>query len=152
MNPFYVQPYRCRWQEGHATTYHEDIQGNRWVDDDPEPARPCTNQTHDSACPGGRTSCDGSQIVDSIRSDIWTQDILGERRAQDERWGDQSHHPDLTWFAILTEEVGEVAQSILHDEFGGKAAGTLRAELVQVVTVGVAWLEAIDRRALGGAT
>jgi NTP pyrophosphatase (non-canonical NTP hydrolase) len=71
-----------------------------------------------------------------------------ERRAQIEQWGDQSGHPDTTWLAILTEEVGEAAQAVLHDKFGGKAAGELRWELIQVAAVAVAWIEAIDKRGL----
>ena len=50
------------------------------------------------------------------------------------------------WSAILGEEAGEVAQAALHDEFGGKAAGTVRAELVQLAAVGLAWIACIDRR------
>lgn len=72
--------------------------------------------------------------------------ILRERNRNLGRWGDQSAHPDTTWLAILTEEVGESAQAVLHNRFGGKAAGTLREELVQVAAVAVAWIEAIDKR------
>lgn len=77
-------------------------------------------------------------------------EIEFERDRQDQQWGDQSHHPDTTWLAILTEELGECAQAVLHDQFGGKAAGTLRDELVQVAAVAVAWIEAVDKRAAGG--
>lgn len=71
--------------------------------------------------------------------------VASERFRQDAKWGEQNHDA-YRWLAILTEELGEVAQAALHDEFGGKHAGTLRAELVQAVAVGMAWIECIDRR------
>ena len=39
--------------------------------------------------------------------------ILAERERQDAKWGQQDHG-HLFWFAILSEEVGEVAASILE--------------------------------------
>lgn len=71
--------------------------------------------------------------------------IVQERVRQGLKWGEQNHD-DKTWLAILTEEVGELAQAILHDEFGGRAAGTARTELVQVAAVAVQWLECMTRR------
>lgn len=91
-------------------------------------------------------------------------EILGEREAQDLKWGEQNH-PDgtggewharaavacreacndaaregrLTWRDILAEEFEEA----LAEESPIK----LREELVQVAAVAVAWIEAIDRRA-----
>lgn len=79
--------------------------------------------------------------------------ISEERERQDVKWGEQNHS-DEWWQLILTEEVGEVSQAILHDEFGGKAAGQVKAELVQLAAVAVAWLECIERREamkIGGA-
>ena len=73
------------------------------------------------------------------------RDIVEERRNQDKKWGEQNHD-DYIWHAILTEEIGEVSQAILHDRFGGAAAGTVRTELVQVAAVALAWIECIDRR------
>lgn len=49
--------------------------------------------------------------------------------------------------AVLTEEVGEVARALLDCE----SPERLRAELVQVAAVAVAWAEAIDTE-LGGAS
>lgn len=74
-----------------------------------------------------------------------THEILKERDRQDEKWGEQNHD-DYTFLAILTEEVGELAQAILHDQFGGKVAGTTKVELVQVAAVALQWLEAMERR------
>lgn len=44
------------------------------------------------------------------------------------------------WLAILVEEIGEIANALTYD---GK--GDLRAELVDVLAVGSAWIAAIDR-------
>lgn len=72
-------------------------------------------------------------------------DVSDERLAQNAKWG-QQNHSDEWWLAILGEEFGETSQAILHDRFGGKAAGTVRAELVQLAAVAMAWIECIDRR------
>lgn len=71
-------------------------------------------------------------------------DIANERRRQNKKWGEQNH-ADEWWLAVISEELGEVSQAILHNKFGGHAAGTLREELVQVAAVAVQWLECIDR-------
>lgn len=72
-------------------------------------------------------------------------EVAAECDRQDAKWGEQNHL-DPTWAAILGEEFGEACQALLHDEFGGRAAGTLRAELIQIAAVAVQWVEAIDRR------
>ncbi len=66
-------------------------------------------------------------------------EVMLERAAQDAKWGVQDH-PDLRWLAILTEEVGELAQALIE----GRAADA-RRELTQVTAVGLAWLEAMER-------
>jgi hypothetical protein len=89
--------------------------------------------------------------------------VTAERAKQDSKWGEQNH-PDgtgepheavlaeakrrlcetaagagaLTWRDILDEEVAEA--------FAETDPARLRAELVQVAAVAVAWIEAIDRR------
>lgn len=71
--------------------------------------------------------------------------VIDERDGQDEKWGEQNHD-DYRWLAILTEEIGEIAQACLHDEFGGKATGTVGKELIQAAAVIFGWLECIERR------
>ena len=94
-----------------------------------------------------------------MRRDQIISDIIAERERQSAKWGGPhqwghgdcsspdvagrvSAHPgaaDLLRSAILTEEVGEVARAVLD--------GTpylLRAELVQVAAVAVAWIEYLD--------
>jgi hypothetical protein len=93
------------------------------------------------------------------------KEVFFERQRQDAKWGVQSH-PDgtepspwrlhklavyrdrferhraegrLTWLDVLNEEVAEA--------FAESEPVKLRAELVQVAAVAVAWIEAIDRRA-----
>lgn len=71
-------------------------------------------------------------------------DVMKERSRQFAKWGEQNH--DLpTWMAILGEEFGELCQAVLHDQFGGHAAGTHRAEAVQVAAVAIQIIEYIDR-------
>ena len=72
-------------------------------------------------------------------------DVIAEMNSQDEKWGaDRDQHP-FVWNTILGEEVGEVCQAILHDEFGGSHAGTAREELVQVAAVALQFIEQYDR-------
>lgn len=94
-------------------------------------------------------------------------EILAERARQDAKWGEQNH-PDGTgglgrahdalearsecqrqfaegvgsWLDILDEEVAET--------FAEDDPARLRAELIQVAAVAVAWIEAIDRRSGNG--
>lgn len=72
-------------------------------------------------------------------------EIEAERNRQDAKFGEQAHE-DYIWAAIAGEEFGEVCQAMLHTQFGGKAAGTTRLELLHLTAVCVSWLEAIDRR------
>lgn len=66
-------------------------------------------------------------------------EISKERAEQDTKWGEQNHS-DLKWNAILLEEIGEVAKSILEN---GEVSET---ELIQVAAVAVAWVECYHRR------
>lgn len=77
-------------------------------------------------------------------------DVAGERAIQDAKWGEQSHDP-AWWLAILTEEVGEVAQEVLGLRFGeaAKAHGDLRTELLHVAAVAVSAIETLDFGAAG---
>ena len=89
---------------------------------------------------------DATDIIADVRySGVWGE-VARERDRQDARWGEQNHD-DYRWLAILTEEMGELAQAILHDEYGGKHAGTMREELVQVAAVAIQWLQCLDRAA-----
>lgn len=58
-----------------------------------------------------------------------------ERNRQDDKWGEQFHHP-IMWCAILGEEVGEVNKAALEENWE-----EYRKELIQVAAVAVAMLE-----------
>ena len=71
--------------------------------------------------------------------------VIAEMNRQDEKWGaDRDLHP-FVWQTILSEEVGEFSQAILHDEFGGHKLGTAREEMVQVAAVALQIIEHYDR-------
>jgi len=72
--------------------------------------------------------------------------VIDEMNRQDEKWGaDRNQHP-FVWQTILSEEVGEFSQAILHDEFGGHKSGTAREEMVQIAAVALQIIEYYDRR------
>lgn len=95
--------------------------------------------------------------------DFWdvVDEVHDERESQDAKWGEQNH-PDGTsdsyaLNAHVARENYELAEKltwrhILTEEFYEALAETdpvkLRAELIQVAAVAVAWIEAIDRRGL----
>ena len=71
--------------------------------------------------------------------------VIAEMNRQDKKWGaDRNQHP-FVWQTILSEEVGEFSQAILHDEFGGHKSGTAREEMVQVAAVALQIIEYYDR-------
>lgn len=72
------------------------------------------------------------------------REVVAERVRQDSKWGEQNHNP-AEWLAVLTEEVGEVAQEVLRARFGGRGLLAYRKELVQVAAVAVAMIECLDR-------
>lgn len=106
------------------------------------------------------------------------EEVSHERGRQNHKWGEQNH-PDgtrddrrllrdttlPTWGTIcyrarnLTDAAAEDGTvtflDILLEEvaeaFSEDVPARLRAELIQVAAVAVAWIEAIDRRAAGGA-
>lgn len=90
-------------------------------------------------------------------------DVAVERVAQDRKWGEQNH-PNGTGSQYehlateakrLTDEHAELGSityaDILREEFWEAMAESdpekLRAELIQVAAVAVAWVEKIDRDA-----
>jgi NTP pyrophosphatase (non-canonical NTP hydrolase) len=72
------------------------------------------------------------------------QDVIAERKRQDEKWGEQNHDP-ITYLAVLVEEVGEFAQAALHRQFGGPKADGLREEALHMAAVALAIVECLDR-------
>lgn len=90
-------------------------------------------------------------------------EVYAERVAQEEKWGEQNHE-DGTGFAYLKAQADKARREcdaaaaagrvtwrlILREEYrealAAPSVAELRAELVQVAAVAVAWIEAIDRR------
>lgn len=70
--------------------------------------------------------------------------VKEERSKQNDKWGEQDHEADV-WLVILFEEIGELAQAVLHDIFGDKATSTLKTELLHVAAISIQWLESIER-------
>ncbi len=84
----------------------------------------------------------------------WTgvlDEVAAERARQDRLWGEQNHDPQ-DYFAILSEEIGEVAKEVVEWRFNFEKEKRedrltfMRHELVQAAAVAVAMIEAIDRR------
>lgn len=75
-------------------------------------------------------------------------EVIIERKRQDDRWKEQNHS-DEWWLPILLEEIGEVSEAMLDDKFGQPPnlnQWEIRKELIEVVAVGIAWLECMNRR------
>lgn len=70
--------------------------------------------------------------------------VLEERTRQDIRFGPPDNDA-LTWLAVLGEEYGELCQAVLQTHYVGNKAKHLKAELIQVIAVGLAYLEQIER-------
>lgn len=76
------------------------------------------------------------------------KDIIAERQRQDDKFGADRNQHNYIWNAILLEEVGEASKECLEIDFDKKSERELRAELVQVAAVAVAWIENLDRKSL----
>lgn len=84
-------------------------------------------------------------IIEVTTRAIAAEVARGRQRAHDKH-GDNSIEAvpgsDIArWLPILGEEFGEVCESLTYD----KDAGELRAELLDLATVAVAWIAALDR-------
>lgn len=85
--------------------------------------------------------------------------VRDEREKQDRKWGEQNHDP-ARYFAILAEEVGEVAKEVVEYTFLevssklpqdlpsviAEQEKRLMEELVQTAAVAIAMVECILRR------
>ena len=72
--------------------------------------------------------------------------IQKERDRQDEKWGEQNHHP-LMWFSIIAEEFGELCRAFNEYSFDDNAShfDEMETEAIQTAACCVAMLECIDR-------
>lgn len=78
-----------------------------------------------------------------------TKEALQECQRQIEKWGIQDHHP-VVWNSILMEEVGEVSKEVNEYTFSVNKEGLkeMREELIQVIAVGISFVDSIDRNLL----
>lgn len=70
-----------------------------------------------------------------------------ERSRQEEKWGEQNHHP-IEWLAILAEEFGETARAVNQTcwpKGAGHDIGDVEKELIHTAAVCQAMWEAGKR-------
>lgn len=89
----------------------------------------------------------------SETSGFIVQEILAERKRQNDRFSTQNHDP-ARWSLILNEEVGEANKEVCEvtfkdwDSVRTIRLQMLRTELIQVAAVAVAFIESLDRNEL----
>jgi len=73
-------------------------------------------------------------------------EIQKERDRQDQKWGEQNHHP-IEWLIILGEEFGEACRGgcEAHWHADEHTYDKYREELIHVAAVAVAAIESLDR-------
>lgn len=80
---------------------------------------------------------------------MWYEEVLAARVAAHVKHGENSiesrRSDDPQWLAILVEEVGEVANAQTYDH---ASVENLRAELIDVMSVASAWIDAIDGKGI----
>lgn len=90
-------------------------------------------------------------FIDEIHINLSTESIAEEVRAARMRahvkHGANSIEgiaaDDPRWLSILVEEVGEASHELTYD-----ATGSLRAELIDIITVATAWVASLDRASI----
>src|SRR5688572_1972987 len=90
--------------------------------------------------------------MSAVRVGIYSA-IDSERKRQAEKWGGRYQRgvgdccslsvDPLVKMAVLSEEVGEVGRALLDSGTTAYCDEAVRAELVQVAAVAVAWLESL---------
>lgn len=100
---------------------------------------------------------DATHMVQIAHLSRVQQEVARERVNQEVEWGQQNHDP-FRWLAILTEEVGEVAEECCElitpsPELASqrRTALRMRAELIQVAAVAIAFIQSLDRNELNQA-
>ena len=82
---------------------------------------------------------------------VW-EEVSASRQAAHAKHGDNSIESltwnNTDWPIILMEEVGEVAHALTYD--ASKPWSSLRAELIDVLAVASAWIDALDREGQRG--
>lgn len=82
-------------------------------------------------------------------AEVWNEIRRARERAHSKH-GDNSIEAipgsDPRWLSILAEELGEIAHELTYDSGGTPAS--LRRELIDLLAVGSAWVDALDGRTL----
>ena len=73
-------------------------------------------------------------------------DVMGERKRQDEKWGEQNHNA-FVWACIIGEEYGEMCKAINEFSFNPtpKTEQDIYNETIQTMASCMAMLECIER-------
>lgn len=81
-----------------------------------------------------------------MNTNYYLTEIAKERARQDEKWGEQNHHP-LMWFSIIGEEYGEMLKAFNEYSFdnGFDHFNNMQREAIQIAASCVAMLECIKR-------
>jgi hypothetical protein len=90
------------------------------------------------------------KLIDSLAQPVKTEaieEVIIERKRQDEKWGEQNHDP-AKWLAILGEEFGEVCKAVCERLYAAGSNSEYRIELIHVAAVAVAMAECYDRAEL----
>lgn len=84
--------------------------------------------------------------MNKIEPEKIIDDVLAERKRQDEKWGEQNHGA-YTWMSIIGEEYGEMCKAV--NEFGfnptPKTKQDIYIEAIQTIASCMAMLEYMER-------
>ena len=87
-----------------------------------------------------------------MNKEYYLSEIAKERTRQDEKFGEQNHHP-LMWFSIIGEEFGEMCKAYIDFTLNDNDSNfwdAMQREAVQIAACCVAMLECLDRMAEKG--
>ena len=71
------------------------------------------------------------------------KEVVKERKRQDNKWGEQNHHP-FKWLAIIAEEFGEASKAVLESRMIS-SDNSYREELIETAASCIAAVESLDR-------
>jgi NTP pyrophosphatase (non-canonical NTP hydrolase) len=74
------------------------------------------------------------KIAKAAFRELWEEKLAGERKRQDEKWGEQNHNK-TTWLSILGEEFGEVCRAVNESDNSALSAERITKELIHTAAV-----------------
>ena len=86
-----------------------------------------------------------------MNTKYYLNEITKERRYQEDKWGEQDHHP-LMWFSIIGEEHGKMLRAFNQYSFDNDMNhfDEMQRRAISTAASCVAMLECIDRMAEKG--